>query len=418
MISNWFILVMTLCLANQGISVALPASNENDRIDNSSCYKSLKHISQRAEFYNFSCSPQALQKESEEFTVSPSFVVKSELAPRVHFWKKIYQVFDSKDYVIHSKLNPWVIFEVIRLEQPNRKLIQKRKKYYSQILKRIAAGKNLRTDAEIRVEKLLSDHDVQIERGHDFIETRSQRGQKDFLAKGIPSAKKYLPHIAPYFEQKNIPVELSLIAFVESSFNLKAVSKVGASGVYQIMPFIARHHMFYTDHIDERRDPIKSGSVAAELFSNNYRLLKSWPLAVTAYNHGPYGIKRGLHRVNGRTLEDLIKNYNRRSFGFSSKNFFSGFLAIVSTLYPELEETLKNKPQTIRYREIQLKKPTRLSSLLKKEGIALEKLLELNPDLSPRISNMKHLRLPRKYTLKIPLEDQKLPVLEAEALSQ
>jgi membrane-bound lytic murein transglycosylase D len=78
--------------------------------------------------------------------------------------------------------------------------------------------------------------------------------------------------------------------------------------------------------VDERRDPIVSAYAAAKLLKFNYEQLDSWPLAITAYNHGANGMKRAKRR-HGDDIVKVIDNYRSRTFGFASKNFFCEFMA-------------------------------------------------------------------------------------------
>jgi membrane-bound lytic murein transglycosylase D len=114
---------------------------------------------------------------------------------------------------------------------------------------------------------------------------------------------------------------------VESSFNLQAYSKVGAAGLWQFMPSSARIYMRLDEVADDRRDPWFSTDAAARHLRDDYNALQSWPLAVTAYNHGRGGVARGLNTVGGTTLTDLIQRYDGDSFGFASRNFYAEFLA-------------------------------------------------------------------------------------------
>ena len=60
--------------------------------------------------------------------------------------------------------------------------------------------------------------------------------------------------------------------------------------------------------IDERRDPLKSTVAAAWLLKDNYRQLKSWPLALTAYNHGPTSVRRAVRKVGSKQIHKIVKN--------------------------------------------------------------------------------------------------------------
>jgi ribosomal protein L22 len=76
----------------------------------------------------------------------------------------------------------------------------------------------------------------------------------------------------------------------DRSFNAAAYSKVGAAGLWQFMRSTGRRYMRVDDAVDERFDPYRSTEAAAQLLAYNYRVLGSWPLALTAYNHRAAGI--------------------------------------------------------------------------------------------------------------------------------
>jgi len=123
-------------------------------------------------------------------------------------------------------------------------------------------------------------------------------------------------------------VELTRLAFVESSFNIMARSKVGASGIWQIMPYTARPYKMISTSVDKRNHPLEATKFAAKLLRDNYNMLESWPLAVTGYNHGPTGVKKMTKAYKTRDIATLIENVeSRRSFGFASRNFYACFLA-------------------------------------------------------------------------------------------
>ncbi len=84
------------------------------------------------------------------------------------------------------------------------------------------------------------------------------------------------------------------------------------------------------DHIvDERRDPFLSSDAAARLLQDNYAVIQSWPLAITAYNHGLSGMRRVVRRQKTDDIGVIVESYTSRTFGFASRNFYVAFLAAV-----------------------------------------------------------------------------------------
>ena len=91
------------------------------------------------------------------------------------------------------------------------------------------------------------------------------------MKKRIKQVSAYEPHIFEEFRKQEVPVELAYLTFVESTFNRRAISKVGASGVYQIMPKTGRPYLKINRKFDERRDPIKSAMAAAKILKRTIK---------------------------------------------------------------------------------------------------------------------------------------------------
>src|SRR5262249_22218674 len=115
---------------------------------------------------------------------------------------------------------------------------------------------------------------------------RKQLGQRDFFRGGLMNSSRYLPYMEKQFQDMDLPVELTRMPFVESSFNEAAFSRVGASGIWQIMPRTGRAYLIVNQAIDERNSPLKASLMAARMLKQLQRSTKSWPLTITSYNHG------------------------------------------------------------------------------------------------------------------------------------
>ena len=187
-------------------------------------------------------------------------------------------------------------------------------------------------------------------------------------------------------------------------FNLKARSKVGASGIWQFMPDTARNFIYVTPLVDERNSPYKATRAAAQLLLSNYRTLGSWPLAITAYNHGALGMARAVGQVHSDDMGEIIKRYESPSFGFASKNFYAEFLA-ASNIYDRLVRTKKIKrvapqPET---ESIILQRPLSVAQILKHTPLTRELLMDNNPCLlEAALTTQLDKPLPAFYELKVP----------------
>ncbi len=363
------------------------------------------------------CSKDALDSDGKGVEVSENFAVSDELARRFHFWRRIYSLWSEDQYVLHLAKYPEVTLEIADTSDLDENLHwRKKQKAAYRILKYRKAEyrralvlmhrhrKNPEKFSPVmkRIEdsmKHIKDHDKYLAAANSI---RTQRGQRDPIETGISNSTKYMEILENIFEEEGIPKELAKIAFIESSFNLKAHSKVGASGVYQLMPGTARQFKLkITSSVDERRDPIKSARAAAKLLKENFRILKKWPLAITAYNHGAYGIRRAVRKAHTSEIEELIKKYKSPSFGFASKNFYTGYLAVLATIN-NAKHIFSNitSLSPLSFTEVRLRKATTLATIRKKYMLTNEVIRELNPDISRRL--LRYGKLPRNYLLKIP----------------
>ena len=134
----------------------------------------------------------------------------------------------------------------------------------------------------------------------------------------------------------------------------------------------------------------------------NYEQLKSWPLAITAYNHGANGMKRAKRR-HGDDIVKIIDNYRSRTFGFASKNFFSEFMAALEvSKYPHQYFPGLVMYEPFQFSEIPIEDYVHISTLEKHFEMSREEIAEYNPSLRrPVISGKK--RIPKNYLFKVPV---------------
>lgn len=274
-----------------------------------------------------------------------TFAVPAGLKDRVAFWRDIYAKYTTNQGVMHDSLHIHIVFRPVDFSHITRDLsLNPRQKHHARErlvngyrkeiedrLKRLAKAKSAEglTGEDLRVWKMyesVKDADkfnAATQRGR----IRFQLGQKDRFALGIYYSGRYIRQMEKIFRSENLPIELTRLPFVESSFNIYARSRVGASGIWQFMRRTARPYMMVNNSVDERNDPIKATRSSAKLLKSNYMMLKSWPLALTGYNHGPSGIARIVKKTGTNDLVEIINTYSSRRFGFASENFYACFLA-------------------------------------------------------------------------------------------
>lgn len=289
--------------------------------------------------------------------VSDIFEVNPYYYPNVHFWFLIYTQFESNQVVIHDKSNLNLIFKVLDFSELHRKELSKNTLY---VLQQKISGERL-DDLKDELDALAKDPyslstsakniyriikqagvELPIKKSDRSIffnklkhNLRTQTGQKNFIRDGVLRAMPYQQFLGKYFTDHKLPKELLAIPFLESSFNPKAHSKVNALGVWQFMPLISSYYVPKRSNLTDYRSNVGVASIAAGyLMSENFKIMKSWDLAVTAYNSGTKHLLKSKRELASKDvdLEDIIKHSDSQHFGFASKNFYSEFLALAHTL--------------------------------------------------------------------------------------
>src|SRR5690606_12945996 len=137
-----------------------------------------------------------------------------------------------------------------------------------------------------------------------------------------------------------------------------------------------------TAAVDERNSPVKAASSAAFILKQNKQILKNWPLALTAYNHGVGSLSKAVKKTGSRDLKYLIKNYKAKSFGFASQNFFASFIAVLhAEKYRNLIYDNISIQQPIQFRELKLSKTLRLSQVIELTGLPANEFKKYNLDI-------------------------------------
>ena len=124
----------------------------------------------------------------------------------------------------------------------------------------------------------------------------------------LGAANFYMPIFEEALDTYQLPLELKYLPIIESALNPKAVSRVGATGLWQFMLSTGKQYgLEINSLVDERRDPVKSSYAAARMLRDLYRIFGDWNLVIAAYNCGPENIKKAIHRANGE--KDYWKIY-------------------------------------------------------------------------------------------------------------
>jgi len=141
------------------------------------------------------------------------------------------------------------------------------------------------------------------------------------------------PKMLPILRQHKVPEELVALPLIESSFDNRARSHAKAAGLWQFLRSTARRFgLSVRGKQDERYDPVRSTAAAARMLKHHHEELGSWPLAITAYNHGLGGIKRAVQTLGTQDIGRIVAEYQGRRFGFASRNFYAEFLAAMELM--------------------------------------------------------------------------------------
>lgn len=242
-----------------------------------------------------------------------TFSVPEGLKDDVNFWIKIYTQYTTQQGIFHLAGDTQTVYGDIDLSQI----------YFHQGWSAIRKEKE--AELIIRIQKRLIARKFNIP---DIKQIRLQMGLKDRMAEAIKISGRYLPMMEKIFEEQKLPKELTRVVFVESSFNILAQSKVGASGLWQIMPAVAKKFKYISAAQDLRNHPLFATKIATVILKQNYQILKSWPLAVTAYNHGVGSLGKLVRKYKSNDISFLIENVSaKKSFGFASRSFYATYLA-------------------------------------------------------------------------------------------
>ncbi|MBI4042499.1 MAG: transglycosylase SLT domain-containing protein [Deltaproteobacteria bacterium] len=352
------------------------------------------------------------------------FEVPPQLADRVEFWKQIFTKFDSKQLVLHD-IDYFLIYDAIDVSDlvgrenissnKRRRILKIRfqqvQNKYHYILRSLAKKTKAANfdlsqldSEELRIFNLflpIKEPDKFLH-AHFHNRIRAQYGMRDHFMNGIKLSGKYLRTMEQIFQEEGLPIELTRLPFIESSFHIRAHSRVGASGIWQFMRSTGKLFLRIDEAIDERRDPLESTRGAAKLLKKNYEILGSWPLAVTAYNHGTAGMLRAVEECNTADLPAIIRQYSGRRFGFASKNFYAEFLAALEVEADKEKyfgEVETDSPPT--FDVVTLDRYLSIETLSRHAGIDKMALAELNPAFTTSVLKG-HLRVPRNYPIRFP----------------
>jgi len=188
----------------------------------------------------------------------------------------------------------------------------------------------------------------------------------------------YFPMFEDVFDSYGIPAELKYLAIIESALNPNAVSRVGATGLWQFMYSTGRMYgLTINSVVDDRRDPLKSTHAAARYIRDLYAIYNDWILVIAAYNCGPGNVNKAIRRSgNKKDYWDIYYRLPRETRGYIPM-----YIAAVYGVNYYKEHNLVPMPLNIPVAidTIMVNKDIHLAQISEVMGIPLGELRALNP---------------------------------------
>lgn len=229
-----------------------------------------------------------------------------------------------------------------------------------------------------------------------FIDTYTGRlrNQVSFM---LSACNFYMPIFEEALDAYNLPLELKYLPIIESALNPSAVSRAGATGLWQFMLSTGKLYGLESNSlVDERRDPIKATWAAARYLKDMYDIYKDWNLVIAAYNCGPGNINKAIRRADGKTDYWAIYNYLPRE----TRGYVPAFIAAnyVMTYYCKhnicpMETNIPQSTDTV-----QVNRNLHFEQIADICHVPIEEIKSLNPqykrNIVPGDSKPRTLRLP------------------------
>src|SRR2546421_3015292 len=333
-----------------------------------------------------------------------------ELERDVQFWIRVYTEIDTNAGFLHDQYNLAVVYDTLHFApstspRERERLVEQARGRYSAALRRIAAANaDPLSEDDQRIRQMWGEHVTPAQLREAIEDIRFQLGQADRFRDGLVRSGAWETHIAETLANLGLPAELAVLPHVESSFNPAAYSKVGAAGLWQFMRSTGRRYMRIDGAVDDRLDPFRSTEAAAQLLAYNHRVLGTWPLALTAYNHGTAGVRRAKETLGTDDIARIVRSYSSRTFGFASRNFYVSFLAALDIdRNPEKYFGALQKQSEARFQEVQVPAYVPMATLERALKIDADKLRGLNPALLRSVWDGQQ-RVPKAYHLRLPLD--------------
>lgn len=232
-----------------------------------------------------------------------------------------------------------------------------------------------------------------------FIELYVVR-RRDLVQRMLGLKDYYFPIFESVLESHGMPLELKYMSVIESALNPNALSRVGASGLWQFMLFTGkRYGLEVTSYVDERRDPAKATEAAAVFLQDLYNMYGDWHLAIAAYNCGPGNVNRAIARSGG--VKDFWKIYY--NLPRETRGYVPAFIAAAYAMtYANEHHIYASETEALPATDtVMVYQPLHFSQVTSVIGVPTETIRQLNPqykhDVIPAMEG-------KSYSLVLPVD--------------
>ncbi|HSD07849.1 LysM peptidoglycan-binding domain-containing protein [Flavobacterium sp.] len=224
-----------------------------------------------------------------------------------------------------------------------------------------------------------SPFDITYNQGLENLIKSFLKNRKKAFANQMAVAEYYFPIFEEALAKQNIPLEIKYLAVVESALNPKAVSRVGATGLWQFMYNTGKQYNLNIDsYIDERADPLKASAAAAQYMTNMFALFSDWNLVLASYNSGPGNVNKAIRRSGGQQNFWDIKKF----LPLETQGYVPAFLATMYIYEYHKEHGIVPKKALVRHfatDTVMVKKEMSFKQISNLLDIPVEQLEALNP---------------------------------------
>ena len=346
------------------------------------------------------------------------------LRRRVDFWIDVYGRWRTNDAILHDAQRPHRVYKIIKGKacgtKGNTQFIKEQKRQIRLRLERIAIlieqNKTITQAKDKHYLNMFPERSPAVLR-RATRNLRCQSGNKDGFRNALRRFGTYGPIVRRVLKDAGLHQDIQYLPFVESSYNPEAYSRVGAAGMWQIMPRTARElGLELNATMDERLDPEAASWAAARYLKGSKKNLtvaarskkanvsdsELTPFVITSYNYGVNGMRRAIKKL-GPDFLTVLNRYRTKKFRVAVKNFYAGFLAarhVAQNSKRFFGSYSKGRP--LRYDTIMLRSSVSIDRIRAVFGISLSRLKSLNPALTRFVWHGWR-EIPGGYPLRLPL---------------